>query len=267
MDRNEANELAHLYVDGAFNRREMIRRARRIVGGVAAVSAALNAMGVPLKAADACANSLRVPADAEDLEGADVEFTGEASSLMGYLAKPRRESTDPLAAVVVIHENQGLTEHIRDVTRRIARAGFIALGIDLLSRQGGTAQYTDAQQRSQAYGRTTIEGQLSDLKMTVAYLRTLGDVRAERIGCVGFCAGGGNVWQLAVNETTAANVVYYGTAATAGQIPNLNGPILLHYGQRDRNNTISGTGAISALLAANKVFGFHIWEGAAHAFQ
>lgn len=265
---NEAHELAHLYVDGAINRRELVRRARRLLGGVAAISAALNTMGVPVHAQAVCADDLRVPADAEDLEMQDVEFAGDESPLYAYLAKPKRESSEPLAAVLVIHENRGLTDHIKDVTRRVAKAGFIGLGIDLLSRQGGTGQFADPQQQTAAYGRTTVAGRLADMRKAVAYLRTLPDVRKDRIGSVGFCAGGGNVWLLGTSgEEMAANVVYYGIAVPADDIARLQGPILCHYAERDRNFTVSGAAAIPALYTNNKVFAFHVWEGVGHAFN
>jgi carboxymethylenebutenolidase len=268
-DHKEAHELAHLYVDGAFSRREMIRRARQIAGGVAIVSAALNNMGAPLKAQNAsCPVDLRVPADAPDIVGQDVEFAGDASPLFGYLVKPKREVSDPIPAVLVIHENRGLTEHIRDVTRRVARAGYNALGIDLLSRLGGTSQFVDPADQTRAYGMTTVDGRLADLRKAVGYLRTLPDVFGESIGTVGFCAGGANVWALAASgESTRANVVYYGAPPPLDQISNIQGQMLCHYAQTDRNLTAQGANTIAAMNAIQKRFGFHIWENVGHAFN
>lgn len=263
------HELAHLYVDGAFNRREMIRRARQIAGGVAGVSAALNLMGVPLRAQQMCETDLRLAADDPSVEGMDVEYPGDGGKMLGYLVKPKREETTPLPMVLVIHENRGLNEHIRDVTRRVAKAGYIALGVDLLSRQGGSAQFTEPTQQTQAYGRTLPAERLADLKSSIAYLRTLPDGRANRIGTVGFCAGGGNVWALAVSgEDTAANVVYYGAPAPAAdQIPNIKGAMLCHYAERDRALSIGAAPLAAALIQNNKIMGFNIWEGVGHAFN
>jgi carboxymethylenebutenolidase len=270
MDQhNEAEELAHLYVDGAFNRREMIRRARKIAGGVAAVSVALNEMGVPLKAAATCATDLRVPADAPDIEGADVQFAGEASPLFAYLVKPRRNATTPLPGVLVIHENRGLNEHIRDVARRVARAGYVALAIDLLSRQGGTSQFPNPTDAGTAYGRTTPDGRLADLRSSVAYLRSLPDVIADRIGTVGFCAGGGNAWLLAISgEPVVAIVIYYGAPVPSAEfVPDINGKLLCHYAELDRNLSITASGIVPALINTRRTFGFHVWEGVGHAFN
>ncbi|MBI3682247.1 MAG: dienelactone hydrolase family protein [Acidobacteria bacterium] len=234
-----------------------------------AVSAALNTMGVPLSAQQACPEDVRVPADAEGIIGQDVEFAGEASRLFGYLVKPKRDSMDPLPAVLVIHENRGLVEHIRDVTRRTAKGGFIALGIDLLSRAGGTAQFTDPQEQARAYNSVPAAARLADLRSAAAYLRTLPEVRADRIGTVGFCAGGGNVWALATSgEDMQASVVYYGApVATAEQIENLKGPVLCHYAELDRNLTASAAPAITTLVQRNKRFAFHVHWGVGHAFN
>jgi len=238
---------------------------------MAAVTVALSEMGAPLKAQSAaltCPTDLKVPADAEDLDAQDVEFAGDESPLFAYLVKPKRESTDPLPAVVVIHENRGLVEHIRDVTRRVARAGYVALGIDLLSRQGGTGQFTTAAEQTGAYGRTTPAGRVADLRKAVEYLRLLPDVKGQFIGSVGFCAGGANVWALAVSgETMAASVVYYGAPAAAADIEKLNGALLCHYAELDRNLSTSSAAAIAPLIAARKTFGYNIWEGVGHAFN
>jgi carboxymethylenebutenolidase len=267
MFDKEADELAHLYVDGAISRREMVRRARNIVGGVAGVSAALNMMGTPLRA-QMCGEDLRVPADAPDLEADNVVFPGEASVLMAYLVRPKREETNPIPGVLVIHENRGLNDHIRDVTRRVARAGFVALGIDLLSRQGGTGQFATPTEQQQAYGRTTVEGRLADMRSAVAYLRAVDGVRGDRIGSVGFCAGGANVWLLGTSdEEMTASVVYYGTPVALDRIANLKGALLCHYAELDRNLTINSAPVIPALINQRKTFGYMVHEGVGHAFN
>src|SRR5262249_2521611 len=144
-------KLVHLYVDGAFNRRELIQRVAGYTGSMAAAIAAVGAFSEARAESElACPVAASVPADAPDLNISDVQFPGEAGMVLGHLAYPRA-SDSPMPAVLVIHENRGLVEHIRDVTRRAARAGFVSLGVDLLSRQGGTSQFTDAVAQSAAY--------------------------------------------------------------------------------------------------------------------
>ncbi|MBI3209386.1 MAG: dienelactone hydrolase family protein [Candidatus Solibacter usitatus] len=268
--KDDAHELAHLYVDGAFNRRELVRRAKQVVGGFAAVTAAMQTMGIPANAQQGCSLSdLTVPADAPDLVVQDIQFAGPASTLFAHYVKPKRESNDPIPAVLVIHENRGLTEHIKDVTRRVARGGFIALGIDLISRQGGTDKFPDPADAGRAYNMTTTEGRLADLQASVAYLRSQPDVRPNSIGSVGFCAGGGNVWALAVSgEAIAANVIYYGSPVpAAAQIANIKGAVMCHYAELDRNLTGQSGGALTALATGQKRFTFNVWEGVGHAFN
>src|SRR5712675_2319466 len=135
--------LVHLYVDGAFSRRELIQRVAAHTGSVAAAITALAGYSLlNAQSVSTCNTDASVPADAPDLNVADVEFPGEAGSILGYLASPKTISGQ-LPAVIVIHENRGLVDHIKDVTRRVARAGYVGLGVDLLSRQGGTQQFTD----------------------------------------------------------------------------------------------------------------------------
>lgn len=71
------------------------------------------------------------------IEAGPVEFPDDGATLLGYLSRPKAEGAFPV--VLVCHENRGLTDHIRDVARRLAKAGYVSLAVDLLSREGGTA--------------------------------------------------------------------------------------------------------------------------------
>ena len=262
-------ELLHLYVDGAFSRRELITRLARHTGSVAAAMTVLGGLNLAhAESVDTCAPDARVPEDAADLSVSDVQFPGDAGTILAHLAFPNK-ADQPLPGVIVIHENRGLVEHIRDVTRRMARAGFVALGVDLLSRQGGTGQFTDPTAQAQAYGRTTADERLADLKSGFNYLKSLSNVTPDRIGAVGFCAGGGNVWNLAVNlEELAAAVPFYGTPLpTAEQIEKIKSPVLGMYAELDRNLTLGTTAVITTMINQRKTMGFRIYEGAGHAFH
>jgi carboxymethylenebutenolidase len=256
--------LVHLYVDGAFSRRELIQRVAAYTGSMAAAIAAVGSFS-EVRADDtpACAIDASVPADAPDLNISDVQFAGEASSVFGHLAYPLGIESQVSPAVIVIHENRGLVEHIRDVTRRVGRAGFVSLGVDLLSRQGGTAQFTDAAAQSAAYGRTTVEGRRADLIAGIAYLKTLPFVQADRIGVVGFCA------DLAVNvEELAAAVAFYGTPLpTDADVAKIKAPVLANYAELDRALTLRTAPVMTAMITLQKTFGFRIYQGVGHAFH
>ena len=162
-DREHVEDLIHLYIDGAFDRRELLKRVAAYTGSVAA---AIAAVGPEIMAQTSPPSGLpanaSVPEDAPDIQWFWVQYTGEAGALRGYFARPRFE-TRRIPAVVVIHENRGLNDHIKDVTRRVARAGFVGLGVDLLSRVGGTEAFPNPTNATQALNRITGAEMLSDL--------------------------------------------------------------------------------------------------------
>ena len=269
-DKSPVGELVHLYVDGAFGRRELIDRVIKITGSMAAAVAALggyeemNAQSTPVPP------GVTVPENDPDIEGRDVTYQGVSGALYGYLVIPKRARQEQQPGVIVIHENRGLVEHIRDVTRRVAKAGYVALGVDLLSRQGGTAQFTDATQQSAAYNRTNQIDRRADLIASLDFLkRQESFVIHDRIGVVGFCAGGGNVWDLAVNlPELAAAVSFYGTPpATAEDVARVVSPVLAIHAETDRNLTRSMQATATLMSQATKSYGLFVYEGVGHAFH
>ncbi len=278
--RSEIEELIHLYIDGAFDRRELVKRVSRYTGSAAAALAAIRALGAPEPAAAQCPPEVRAPENAPDIEAEMVDYRGPGGSVFGYLARPREAPAGPLRSrapvsppprpgVVVIHENRGLNDHIKDVVRRVARAGYIGLGPDLISRLGGTQNFPDPQQATSALNRVGAAAQLEDLMAGVDYLKGLSSVRADRIGVVGFCLGGGLVWNLALNRSDLAAVVpFYGTPAPAvDQLSRLTAPVLAIYAETDRNLTARMPAVISGLLDLRKPFGLFVYEGVGHAFH
>lgn len=265
--KDPLDELVHLYVDGAFDRRELVSRVTKMTGSLAAALAALAGFEELKAQATPCPANVRVPVDAPDIVAQDVEYAGPGGKMLGHFAYPKN-MTEPQPGVIVIHENQGLTEHIKDVTRRAARAGFAALGLDFLSRQGGTAQYTDATQRSAAYNRTTVPERREDMIAALDFLKFNERVVWDRIGAVGFCAGGGNVWDLAVilPELKAA-VPFYGAAPAVASIPQIQAAVLAIYAARDRAFTTNMAPVMTEMVNQNKTFGFLVYEGVGHAFH
>ena len=200
--------LIHLHQDGAFNRRELIERLVKYTGSVAAATATVEQAGLLQAQTQARPAGVSVPEDAPDINPGSVTLHGEGGPLYCYLVLPK--VTLPRPAVLVIHENRGLNEHIKDVTRRVARAGFVALGVDLLSRQGGTDSFPDPVAAGAAYNRTTVEGRRQDMVSCILTLKDQSYVQGDRLGAVGFCAGGSNCLDLAINspDLTAAAVYY-----------------------------------------------------------
>jgi carboxymethylenebutenolidase len=194
-----------------------------------------------------------------------IQIPAADTNLMGYLAQPSSEVVSPI--ILVCHENRGLTPHIQDVTRRFAKAGYVGLAVDLLSRQGGT----------DAVGSSNVPGALGniepsqfveDFKSGWHYLQERPFADADRVGMTGFCFGGGVSWQVAVNmpELLAA-VPFYGPHPLASDVPSIHAAVLAIYGGWD-NRINSGIPEIEEAMAANnKIYEKVIYPNADHAFH
>jgi carboxymethylenebutenolidase len=147
------------------------------------------------------------------VETADIEFPGEGATLLGTFSKPAGDG--PFPVILVCHENRGLTEHIKDVTRRLAQAGYVALAVDLLSRQGGTSELSSDQVPG-ILGNTPPDQFVSDFRSGYNYLMTVPGAEAERLGMVGFCFGGGVTWLMATRMPELRAAVLF-TARTRGR--------------------------------------------------
>lgn len=265
--REHVDSLVHLYVDGALSRRDLVRRLAGYTGSLAAAATIAEGVGVAQTTAG-CPAGIKVPADAPDVESVDIQYPGPAGTMQALLAHPRPLTT-ALPAVIVIHENRGLNEHIRDVTRRMARAGYVALGIDFLSRQGGSANFQDPALGLAAYNRTTVAERLEDMLATTAYLKTEGFVVGDRIGAVGFCAGGGNVFELAFNSPDlVAAVPFYGTPPNPlPSFDRLTAKLLAIFSETDRNQAARIPDLVAGLVGNRKTFGLHLYQGTGHGFH
>jgi carboxymethylenebutenolidase len=268
-DQEQIEDLIHLYIDGAFDRRELLKRVARYTGSVAAAMAAVGpeimAQTAPPSATPANAS---VREDEPDIQWFWVQYPGESGTLTGYFARPRFE-TRRVPAILVIHENRGLNDHIKDVVRRVARAGFVGLGVDLLSRVGGTATFSDPVAATNALNRTTVAERLSDLLSAIRFLKTAEHVRPDRIGTVGFCFGGGLVYTLAFNSPDiVAAVPYYGTPPSP--LPswdNINARLLAVFSETDYNQNSRIAEIVTGMVQRRKTMGLHLYQGTAHGFH
>jgi carboxymethylenebutenolidase len=268
-DQEHIEDLVHLYIDGAFDRRELLSRVATYTGSIAA---AVIAVGPEIMAqapppASPPANT-SVPEEDGQVQWFWVDYPGEAGALRAYFARPRFE-TNRVPAVVVIHENRGLNPHIKDVTRRMARAGFVALGVDLLSRVGGTDSYATPAAATQALGRLTPAELLADLRSGIEFLKIADFVRSDRIGAIGFCFGGGQVFNLAFNvpELVAA-VPFYGTPPNPlPSLDGLNARLLGIFSETDYNQNSRIPELLTGMVQRRKTLGLHIYQGTAHGFH
>jgi carboxymethylenebutenolidase len=268
-DQEQIEDLVHLYIDGAFDRRELLKRVATYTGSIAAAMVAVGPeiMAQSAPPATPAANA-SVPENASEVQWFWVQYAGESGTLQGYFARPRFE-TRRVPAVVVIHENRGLNDHIKDVTRRIAKAGFVGFGVDLLSRVGGTDSFENPTAATQALNRTTLAERISDIRAAVEFLKIADYVRPDRIGAVGFCFGGGLVFNLAfeVPDIIAA-VPYYGTPPNP--LPSwdtMNARLLAIFSETDYNQNSRIPEVVTGMVQRRKTMGLHLYQGTAHGFH
>ena len=179
------------------------------------------------------------------------------------MAEPRTRSLK--ATVVVIHENRGLNDHIRDVARRLGIAGFRAVAPDFLSPSGGTPANEDAAR--EAIGKLDLGRSVTDGVAMIGELSK--SSRGGKVGAVGFCWGGGFVNRLAVAAGGKLNaaVPYYGPAPDPSEATKVQAPMLIHdAGLDDRVNSTSFPW-VEALRAAKKPVKFYLYDGVNHAFN
>jgi len=197
------------------------------------------------------------------IETETVNFDGASGAISAYVAKPAGADNAP--AVIIIHENKGLQPHLKDVARRAAAAGFIAVAPDFQSQVGGTPDDPDeAVEKTKSLDMAKITG---DAIAAAAYARGRADSNGK-VGSVGFCWGGALSNQLAVHDPELnAGVVFYGRSPADEDVPKIKARMLLNYGGEDKN--INGTvpGYEAALKAAGTDYTIHMYEGGQHAFH
>ncbi|MGA7267010.1 MAG: dienelactone hydrolase family protein [Aestuariivirga sp.] len=242
------------FTHGGMNRRDFFERLAGLAGGTAAATALLAVLE------NNYARAALVPEDDPSIR---AEMTEIAPGIRGYLVRPAAEGTYP--AVLVIHENRGLNPHIKDVTRRMAKEGFIAFGGDYLTAKGGTPD--DADKARDMIGELKAEEPVAFSQAAVAALAKLPGSNGK-VGAIGFCWGGGQVNALAVADASlAAGVAYYGRQAAAADVPRIKAPLMLHYAGLDERINAGIAEYEAALRDNGKVFELHMYDGANHAFN
>ncbi len=238
-----------------FDRRGFMERLTQLAG-----SAAAAATIAPLLAASS-AQAAIVPEGDARVTTATVTY---GDGMKGYLVRPATVSA-ALPSVIVIHENRGLNEHIRDVTRRMALEGFVALAPDFLSPLGGTPANEDDART--LIGKLDADKTAANAEASLNYLQSQNFTRPAT-GAVGFCWGGGLVNSFATKSAKLkAGVAYYGMQPPAETVPAIHAALLLHYGALD-DRINAGIPAYEAALKANgKTYEIHVYDGANHAFN
>lgn len=234
--------------------------------------AATAAVGEPTGAAAAepvpvpgAQSPLSVPEGDPAVLSSRVSFESQGDEVIAYLARPAGDGV--YAAILVCHENRGLVPHIEDVARRFAKAGYVALAIDLLSREGGTAA-VDRDQVPALLSAAPSGRHVGDFAAGMDYLRSLEIVDGERIGMTGYCFGGGITWRCAVAlPTLKAAVPFYGPAPDLAQVPNIQAAVFGVYAELDNRITSGKDSLEQALVDAGIVHQIKVYPGVNHAFH
>ena len=192
-----------------------------------------------------------------------IKYNGASGQMIAYMARPKGKKKYP--AIVVIHENRGLQPHIKDVARRFALEGFVALAPDALSPQGGTPE--KAEEIGPMFQKLDNEMTKKDFSAAVAYLKT-NPQTTGKVGCTGFCWGGSMTNSVAVNTPDLdAAVPYYGGQPKAEDVAKIKAPMLLHYAGNDARINAGIPDFEAALKAAKVEYQLYMYEGAGHAFN
>ncbi|NUS66996.1 MAG: dienelactone hydrolase family protein, partial [Ensifer adhaerens] len=248
------DEYTHLTLD----RRRFMEKLTGLAGSAAAAAAI-----APLLAANGAKAEI-VAANDTRVTGEDITYPGAAGDMKGYLVRPA-EVSGKLPAVIVIHENRGLNPHIRDVARRMALEGFLALAPDFLSPAGGTP--TDEDKAREMIGALDAAATTANAAATVAFLE--GHAQSTgKVGAIGFCWGGGLVNRLAVGSPDLkAGVAYYGAQPKAEDVPKIKAALLLHYAGLDERINAGIDAYQKALKDNGKDATVYVYDGVNHAFN
>ena len=248
------------YVHGFIHRRDFLEGAGKVLGSSAAAVGVLQALRPNY------AWARHVARDDARIRQEYVTYPSPSGSgtMRGYLAVPAG-ATEPMPAVLVIHENRGLNPYIEDVVRRFAAADFVALGPDALTPLGGYPGNDDEGREMQR--QLDRDVMMEDWIAAFGFLRDH-EATTGRVGAVGFCYGGGVVNQLAVRlPDLGAGVPFYGSAPDLEDVPSIQAPLMIQLAGLDERINAAYPAYQEALEANGKDFAVHTYEGANHGFH
>ncbi len=249
------------YCHGRIDRREFMKRAGTLT--VAGGSALAMAQALLPRYAQAQTISFTD----ERIKARYVDYPspgGNSGNMRGYLVQPA--GNGPFPAVLVIHENRGLNPYVEDVARRFAVAGFLALAPDGLAPVGG---YPGNDDDGRALQAQLDQGKLrTDMLNSAKWLKTH-QLASGKLGCTGFCWGGGTTNQLAVElgGDLQAAVPFYGAAPEAASVPRIRTALLIHYAENDARINAMWPGYEAALKASGVAYATHFYPGTQHGFH
>ncbi len=248
-------DLYDEYTHKPLSRSSFIKRLALLTGSMATALAILPSIEVN-------GTNAAITND-DDLFTETINYAGVNGTMAAYVARPKKEGK--YGAIVVIHENRGLNAHIEDVTRRAAKAGFLAIAPNALAPIGGTPANEDEARTK--FQELKQEDSNANFIKVFDYLKTRKDTNGN-YGCVGFCWGGAMANTLAVNvPDLKAAVAFYGRQPKTEDVAKIKAAVQLHYGGLDTRVNEGKDAYEAALKAAGVPYEQYVYENVNHAFH
>jgi carboxymethylenebutenolidase len=249
-------ELYDEYTHKPLDRRVFFNRLMALAGSAAAAEAALALLEPNY------AHAQQIAPDDARITAEPLDVSVDGVLLKGYLVAPKARGRR--GGVLVIHENRGLNPHTEDVTRRMALAGFTALGLDFLTPLGGTPADADAARA--LFPRLSAQDVVRQGRAALKLLAARPDATGKT-GAIGFCWGGGVVNDLAVAvPELAAGVVFYGRSPDLAKVPQIKARLLIQHAARDTRLVQALPDYEAALKAAGIRHEVIVYPDVDHAF-
>lgn len=266
MKRIELMEMVRDYQVGTVSRRQFLIRSTAVLGSLAAANTLLAACNAnpnedpPPVVDDGAETAVSTPASSELTSQIVTYAGGETGELMGYLSY--LPTDQPRPAVIVLQEWWGLNDHIKDVADRFAREGYVALAPDLYNGVV-TTEPDEARKQAMELG---MRDAVADIQSAIDYLKGQAFVNG-RFAAIGFCMGGGLVWQTAAqSDDLLAAVPFYGNPISRQDAALVTAATLSFLGSADGISASSYElvhGVLEEMNVPNK---FNLYDGAQHAF-
>ena len=248
-------ELYDKYTHSMLTRKDFFKRLALLTGSTAAALALM-----PMLKNNYAHAAIT---DAHELFTEYINYPGVPNEMKAYVARPKEDKKYP--AIVVIHENRGLNEHIEDVARRAAHAGYLAIAPNALSALGKT--FADEDESRKAFSELKGPDNLTNFINAFDYLNTRKDYNGKA-GCVGFCWGGAMSNNLAVNvPSLKAAVAFYGSQPKAEDVAKIKAAVQTHNASLDERINAGRAAYEEALKQNNIRFESYVYENVNHAFH
>lgn len=292
MQRYLVHEFVEDYQDGLLSRRDLIAKIGYIAGGTAAAMVILERFGISEASAQEATttptasepqSAFSIPEGDQRVATAEITFDSngiqytayEARPADGGMATPQMSESSPVpvasvpALVLVCHENRGLTDHIRDVARRLAAAGYIGVALDLLSPEGGTASVADPSSIPGILTGGDLSRHVQAFSNAITYYESQGEPAASNPGMIGFCFGGGITWRTVTQEPRIqAGAAFYGPPPPLEDVPNIDAAVLGVYSDDPGDFANEGLDELDAALSeAGITYEIRVYPGTQHAFH